>query len=1074
MQKPDSDPTDKGWLLRLLIRRSFDNDFVLNLGYYGYGFGNYVSDNPDHFTRVMRKLYNAVLNAALDGTVHSSIVGVFFGHPAHPDMRVPLEFVEIGSKLLVRHDLYEQIVDNEMLSKAYRVEFNVFYRELEEKMQQQFQVNEVEFLFKRFLDPYFLEKTETLKSEDTVSGSKSSEISDIVRQNLQEGFNRVIDLVKRRIPEEVLSQSENFPGVLENAIKLRYFEVSDLYNPPISQNSAAIIGEILNQLLSAMEQLQDDSPFRNFLANIMDFDGFFRAAEFAGLGIDSLMRRVVENSSYFSKLPRKKFLKPYSAKAYISRRKSLINAFTRHESSRVKDMNAKSVFSILELGPIGPLKNVNGRSATVGEHRIADEQRSLYRTFLKTRVHRWFFRHHAFLKTGVHRWFVRRWFEAFGDDSSKREQLIFMLQKISQELILFRDPIDMEFVFIYLKQVDPRITKFDFFFGYVQFLEASATSHDYDDPESSINTAYRYMARFDSLKDINHLSTREKLQLIKIKIAGSPRASHDFLLDRLFEIKDSDPQIQAFFEDEELIGKLFYESSKRKYAIHQLNQKYKISDVDMALRAGQISPPGVRQERQIVFEIQATLDKQFPGNSYVKDGVLNYIEESIRTSQVETRKLNSSRMGSGLSNWHETPGLFAIDIPDFVNSHLESSFDRKQLLEYLIGIRRRFPEFMGKRRSSLDERSLREMVNFRRGFVQAHPLVRSMVLQPLFDKDIGILSELEITEEVNRIILGEKYDEPLLRRLFEAYLDAVPAAEQKVIYSYIMSSFVDSPVTSRGASLKTILEAMGPFGIKAGQFLSTSGLIPGEYSRDLKDFLSNALPPERPRVIKDLERALGEELRGLVSIDDRAGSGSINYVQGVTAQLDGQSISAVARIRRDYIEGIVANENEVWMNAVDDLRASGDSMEANMADIVEEARRQSMSTLSVGGIELNLSIERDNFGPALQTYQRRIHAGRLRGWQVRVAIPNEGLQNLVEPDQQRFFSFYERINHTPLDDMGDIALREEIAKAIVESELIALFENGIYDPDGHPGNWPVDVENKRDCKDRLCPVEDYS
>ena len=206
---------------------------------------------------------------------------------------------------------------------------------------------------------------------------------------------------------------------------------------------------------------------------------------------------------------------------------------------------------------------------------------------------------------------------------------------------------------------------------------------------------------------------------------------------------------------------------------------------------------------------------------------------------------------------------------------------------------------MSKDRSSeVSDKWLKELADFKTGFVQAHPLMRSMILQPLFDKDIGILSEPEMTEEINRIIMGEKYDEPLLKRLFEAYLGAVPEAEQKVIYSYIMSSFVDSPVTSRGASLKTILEAMGPFGIKAGQFLSTSGLIPGEYSRDLKDFLSNALPPERSRVIEDLERALGEELRGLVSIDDRVGSGSINYVQGVTAQLDGQSISAVARIRR--------------------------------------------------------------------------------------------------------------------------------------------------------------------------------
>ena len=56
--------------------------------------------------------------------------------------------------------------------------------------------------------------------------------------------------------------------------------------------------------------------------------------------------------------------------------------------------------------------------------------------------------------------------------------------------------------------------------------------------------------------------------------------------------------------------------------------------------------------------------------------------------------MNSSRVGSELDNWHKTPGLFALDMPDLINSHLKSSFDRKQLLEYLIGIRSEFPEFM--------------------------------------------------------------------------------------------------------------------------------------------------------------------------------------------------------------------------------------------------------------------------------------------------------------------------------------------------------------------------------------------
>ena len=122
-----------------------------------------------------------------------------------------------------------------------------------------------------------------------------------------------------------------------------------------------------------------------------------------------------------------------------------------------------------------------------------------------------------------------------------------------------------------------------------------------------------------------------------------------------------------------------------------------------------------------------------------------------------------------------------------------------------------------------------------------------------------------------------------------------------------------------------------------------------EYSRDLKDFLSNALPPDRSRIINDLEEALGPEFRGIISVGERIGSGSINYVQAVPAEVDGETFPAVVRVRRDYLEGVVANENDIWEKVVQSLRSSGDSLENNMADIIEEARRQSMSTLSVAG-----------------------------------------------------------------------------------------------------------------------------
>ena len=559
LQDPDNDPGKASRDLAYLIIQKFDNRIARDFEQYGYGFKDYVSDNPDHFTRVMRKLYNAVL----DDPAHNSIAVVkLFGNLANSDMEVPFR-VNRNNRLLVRHDLYEQIVDDEMLSKAFRADFNAFYRELEEKPQRQFQGNGFDLWFS--LDNYFQNKTQIIRSADMESGSKSSQISDIERQNLQEGLNRVIDLVKRRITEETLSQSESFPGVLEDAIKLRYFESSDLYNPPVSQNSAAILGEILNRLLSTMEQLQDDSPFRNFLANVMDFDGFFRAAEFSEPGIHSFMRRIVENSDYFLNSSRKD-LQSYRDHAYLLRRIFLVHTFIEDESSQFKDMNAESVFSILNIPPIVKRKKF---SFMAGVQTVSNKRRELYLILLKTRV--------------------RRWFEAFDDAPSRRERLVLMFQKIFQEVGEFRNDDTKVFkglqtddeiaVLKFLQTIDSRITQFDFYFSYMQFVGKSAIPDDGHEFGISLDTAYHFMATgVDNLEDINDLSNQEKLKLIHYRLHSSetPEPSRDFFLDRLFEIRDTDPEIQAIFDDEDLPGNLFYESSKKK--IRHLPTRSKIQD----------------------------------------------------------------------------------------------------------------------------------------------------------------------------------------------------------------------------------------------------------------------------------------------------------------------------------------------------------------------------------------------------------------------------------------------------------------------------------------------------------------
>ena len=744
--------------------------------------------------------------------------------------------------------------------------------------------------------------------------------------------------------------------------------------------------------------------------------------------------RIVDNAQYFTNPPKRILLTENDAGAYGQRRNYLLHALTF--KTNVDGQNARGLFSILENRA-----NVDHIDYQYDPWYV---QEQLLEILLLKRA--------------------QYWFDKIGGDISRREQVKLTLENLFKESWNSSSR-DMKEIYRTLNRSDWQLTNVGFFLGYVELTKEQDRRKGHTslstDSKDHLNDVYRIViGDLTKLEEIQHISDREKLDFARYKIdVDGATPFLDMLVDYLFDIRDSDLEIKEFFDDEGIIDRLYYDSSKMKYALYQLDQKHKIEDIQRALESGEVAPPGVRQERRIVSEIQETLDKQFPINNHVKDSVLNHIEESIRTSQAETRRLRSSRVT--LDNWHEIPELIAVDLPDKINSKLETSYDRKQLLDYLLGISDSFPEFIERiNREYYREEARAVLVDFRRRFVQSPPLARSMVIQPMFDKNIGLIAEPGILEEINKMILGEKYHEPIVKRLFEAYLEAVPAAEQKVIYAYIMSSFVDTPLTSRGASLRVILEAMGPFGIKAGQFLNTSGLIPTEYSRELKNFLSNVLPPDRSRVISDLEASLGLELRGLVSIDERLGSGSINYVQGVTVEVDGEKIDAVVRIRRDYIEGVVANENDVWVKVIQDLRSSGDPLEYNTADIVEEARKQALSTLTSEGAELDLSIERNHFDEARQTYGRRIHHGRLEGWEVRAAMPQEKLQRLVDPEKQKFFSFYERVNHTPLEQIQDAELREEMAKIIIESELMALFENGVYDPDGHPGNWLIDFDKK--------------
>ena len=135
-----------------------------------YGFDDYVSDNPEHFTETMRRLYNAVLDHATD----ARLIDIFFGPPAKPDITEPLSVTfEPQDRLSLRDDLYGQIIDDTITRRASRIRFDFLYRELEAHLR----YGDLNSLFRRHLDRQFATKTARIRSADTATGGENPPVS---------------------------------------------------------------------------------------------------------------------------------------------------------------------------------------------------------------------------------------------------------------------------------------------------------------------------------------------------------------------------------------------------------------------------------------------------------------------------------------------------------------------------------------------------------------------------------------------------------------------------------------------------------------------------------------------------------------------------------------------------------------------------------------------------------------------------------------------------------------------------------------------------------------------------------
>lgn len=532
------------------------------------------------------------------------------------------------------------------------------------------------------------------------------------------------------------------------------------------------------------------------------------------------------------------------------------------------------------------------------------------------------------------------------------------------------------------------------------------------------------------------------------------------LFDFIWE-KRNEPGVHEILLKPEIVRHVFHAHHRRKLARWQLNQRFRIDRV-------RSRPRKDHSIRQSVHEIRAFVASQFPAGGQVRNDFVNWIQEAILTNRRETQMLNRLRVAG--NNYERASEIEIADTGHAIAAALNNNTERMGLYEYLQGMRTDPPEIdielmseklgfemsrltFGEDREATRDDLHRLLLSARLSYQQADPVTRALYLHPLLGPDALLASENHRTKLVN-LVLGPNAQNSVFRKLFDTYQEALPVGERTSVLAYMLAQ-VDELDCS---PLKTVLEAMGSLGIKAGQFLRTSGMLPEEQRAELDDFFDKAIEPSRDQIFDALDRAFGANMEN-IKVGRLLGSGSINYVvEGwIPHPRTQQDERVVIRVRRDTARGTVENENQVIRRVIRILESDPDAEVQQAARIAKEALDYAYSTISTRELDQKTERIRNEF--AVSAYERT-RPNSATGLRTTVVEPRPALQALVSPHMQDAVSIYEAVPSTPLAELP-VEQKAAVATQIVEAELDALFKHHLFDPDGHPGNWLIDTEGDR-------------
>lgn len=280
----------------------------------------------------------------------------------------------------------------------------------------------------------------------------------------------------------------------------------------------------------------------------------------------------------------------------------------------------------------------------------------------------------------------------------------------------------------------------------------------------------------------------------------------------------------------------------------------------------------------------------------------------------------------------------------------------------------------------------------------------------------------------------------LKRKLFDAYLKALPAYEHSTTLSYLIATLSEG---SSESELLHILETFDAPGIKFAQMASVLGIFGPERSEELAAAKDRAQPPSRALVYQTLKKALPpEEFAKIKHVRRLLGSGSIKFV--VLLEYHDGTVHA-ASLRRPFLDERIASTLDIaflWSQEL--LKDKEFSQEYDFDHYLKSLKQQLAQ-------EVNFNRELDLAKSMMEEYKK---LPAHQGWTFQPVLPSED-----KTQNSHILHFTAIENAVPFEKLSK---KDQIAAAqlIVDAELHLLLNKGHFDADRHLGNYLFDPQTK--------------